>query len=239
MSFHEVRIAPEVSVGARRSIRRSTQVAERASGDEDRNAQWENSLRAYDIGFAVREVATVEADVVAFFEARRGRAYGFRFSDPHDCRSAAYGEAIAATDQIIGAGDGLTVLFQLVKTYASGNQSYRRPIRKPVRGTVSVAVDGVPVDALFVDHSAGLVLFAEAPTEGAAITAGFEFDVPVRFDQDSLDSVLESDVISAVPSLPLVELRKSVPASDDEAALANFGEADPWLPITQALAGSV
>ena len=109
----------------------------------------------------------------------------------------------------IGTGDGITTAFQLVKRYASGSQTWVRAITKPVAGTVRIALDGAEqLGGWSVDTTTGVVTFATAPAEGVAITAGFEFDVPVRFDADALDVTLDLERLGSITSIPLLELRR-------------------------------
>jgi len=114
----------------------------------------------------------------------------------------------AATDQAIGIGDGATVAFQLARTYDSGTSDWTRTIAKPVSGSVLIALDGTPQASGFsVDDTTGIVTFDTAPAVGIAITAGFEFDVPVRFDTDRLDIDLDAFAAGSAPHVPLVEVR--------------------------------
>ena len=120
-------------------------------------------------------------------------------------------QAPAPADQRIGTGDGATSAFQLVKTYGAAHAPYERLIAKPVAGSVRVAVSGVEqaaATAFACDVATGLVTFAagHVPAAGAAITAGFEFDVPVRFDTDELDIDLSAFEAGAIPQMPLVEI---------------------------------
>ncbi|MSU92040.1 TIGR02217 family protein, partial [Rhodobacteraceae bacterium 2CG4] len=109
----------------------------------------------------------------------------------------------------IGTGDGTTTAFQLTKLYASGAQSWTRVITKPVTGTVRIALGGVEQPSGWtVDTTTGVVTFAAAPGAGVAITAGFEFDVPVRFDTDALDVTLDLERLGSITSIPLLELRR-------------------------------
>ena len=208
MAFHEVRFPDNISRGARGGPSRRTQVVELASGDEERNASWADSRRRYDVSYGVRRADDL-ASVVAFFEARNGRLHGFRFKDWSDYKSSAPSAAPAALDQLIGTGDGATTAFQLAKAYASAAQSWSRAITKPVAGSVLIAVNGVAQPSGWtVDHSTGIVSFAAAPASGAAIRAGFEFDVPVRFDSDTLDVTLDIERLGSITSLGLVEIRR-------------------------------
>jgi len=208
MAFHEVRFPDDISRGARGGPERRTQIVELASGDEERNASWANSRRRYDAAYGIRRADDLAA-VVAFFEARNGRLYAFRWKDWADYKSCLPSQMPAATDQTIGAGDGTTTDFQLVKSYTSGAQTWTRTISKPVAGTVRIAIDGVDqASGWSVDTTTGIVRFATAPASGAAITAGFEFDVPVRFDTDTLDVTLDIERLGSITSIPLIEVRR-------------------------------
>jgi len=208
MAFHEVRFPDNISRGARGGPERRTQIVELASGDEERNASWANSRRRYDAAYGVRRADDLAA-VVAFFEARNGRLYGFRWRDWGDYKSCLPSGTPAATDQNIGTGDGATTAFQLVKAYASGAQTWTRTVTKPVSGTVTVAIGGVvQASGWSVDIATGLVIFTAAPTNGVAITAGFEFDVPVRFDADRLDVTHDIERLGSITSIPLIEVRR-------------------------------
>ncbi len=208
MAFHEVRFPDDISRGARGGPERRTRIVELASGDEERNSPWADSRRRYDAAYGIRRADDLAA-VVAFFEARQGRLYGFRWKDWSDYKSCLPSALPSATDQIIGEGDGSTTQFQLVKVYASGAQSYSRRIVKPVAGTVLLALDGIAQGSGWsVDPATGVVSFAASPGNGVIVTAGFEFDVPVRFDTDRLDVTLDIERMGSIASIPLVEIRR-------------------------------
>jgi uncharacterized protein (TIGR02217 family) len=146
------------------------------------------------------------SSVIAFFEARRGRLYGFRFADFTDRKSCTPAATPAPGDQPIGTGNGAATVFQLIKTYSSGTASWSRAIVKPVTGSVRLAVGGVETTAFTLDAGTGLVTFAAAPAADTTITAGFLFDTPVRFDSDVLSVNLASFAAGEIPSIPLVEI---------------------------------
>ena len=208
MSFHEVRLPARLAFGSTGGVERRTEVVGLASGFERRSSPWADGRRRYLIGAGVRSLKDV-AELVAFFEARRGRLFGFRFSDFLDRISAAAGAEATPLDQEIGTGDGTATEFQLVKRYGDGDAAYSRVISKPVAGSVRVAVAGEELapGAFDVDEASGLVTLAAAPAAGAAVTAGFEFDVPVRFDSDRIDVTLEGFEAGRVTAVPLVEVR--------------------------------
>jgi len=197
MSFHEVSLPARLAFGSTGGVERRTEVVTLASGFERRSTPWAEGRRRWLIGANLRSLADM-AELVAFFEARAGRLHGFRFRDFMDFRSCVPGAEPAATDQAIGTGDGETAAFQLSKG--------GRMIRKPVEGSVVVAVDGVAV-AAEADASTGVVTLAAAPAVGAAVTAGFLFDVPVRFDADRIDVTLESFDAGRMAAVPLIEIR--------------------------------
>lgn len=208
MAFHEIRFPDGISRGAKGGPERRTRIVELASGDEERNASWANSRRRYDVSYGVRRADDLAA-VVAFFEARNGRLYAFRFKDWSDYKSCLPSATPAPTDQIIGTGNGSTTTFALTKTYASGAQSWARAIIKPVAGTVTVSLNGVTQGSGWsVNTTTGIVTFAVAPANGAVIRAGFEFDVPVRFDTDELPVTLDIERTGSIPSIPLIEVRR-------------------------------
>ncbi len=207
MAFHEIRFPDAISRGARGGPERRTQIVELASGAEERNASWVNSRRRYDVAYGIRRADDL-ATVVAFFEARNGRLHGFRFKDWADFKSCLPSENPGPTNQPIGTGNGSATLFQLTKRYTSGAQSWTRTISKPVAGTVTIALNGTPqASGWSASTTTGLITFTTAPATGIAITAGFEFDVPVRFDTDALDVTLDIERLGSITSIPLVEIR--------------------------------
>ena len=210
-AFHEVLFPLDIALKSAGGPQRRTDVVVLGSGAEERNARWAHSRRRYDAGYGVKTFEAL-SQVVAFFEERRGRLYGFRWRDRLDNSSAAPDGAVSATDQAIGTGDGAANTFQLVKTYGAAYAPYQRPIAKPVSGSVRVAVAGTEAAEgtdFSVDLTTGLVTFlaGHVPATGAAVTAGFLFDVPVRFDTDYLEVDLSAFAAGAIPKIPLVEIK--------------------------------
>ncbi|MFE3835585.1 phage distal tail protein, Rcc01695 family [Pseudogemmobacter sonorensis] len=209
MAFHEVRFPAGLSFGSVGGPERRTEIVALQNGHEERNTPWAHSRRRYDAGVGLRSLDDLEA-LVAFFEARRGQLHGFRWKDWSDFKSAPATRAVSALDQVIGLGDGRQAVWPLVKTYRSGPGSYLRPIAKPVPGTVLVAVADDPlvegVD-FTVDPATGEVLFDHPPAPLTQITAGFEFDVPVRFDTDRIQVSVASFQAGEAPDVPVVEIR--------------------------------
>ncbi len=196
-----------LGVGAHASVTPEffTQIVTTASGHEQRNAQWASARLRFDAGLGVRSDGDL-GTLLGFFRARRGSAAGFRFRDPLDHSSAGMAGVPGALDQTLGAGDGLRTTFALVKAYDPGSPARR--ITRPVVGSVMVAVGGVPVVSGWSVGPMGLVQFDTAPASGARVSAGYQFDVPVRFESDALDISLAAFRQGAVPSAPLIETKE-------------------------------
>lgn len=209
MAFHEVRFPANLSFGSTGGPERRTQIVTLANGYEERNTPWAHSRRRYDAGLGLRSLDDVAA-LIAFFEARRGQMFGFRWKDWADYRSCAPSKAVSSEDQVIGTGDGVQTVFALSKTYDPNGVPYVRPVTKPVLGTVLVAVAGddkVEGVEFGVDWLTGLVSFAVPPDIGVPVTAGFEFDVPARFDTDVIQVSVASFKAGDVPQVPVIEVR--------------------------------
>lgn len=211
MAFHDVRFPTAISLGSVGGPERRTEIVALGSGAEERNQRWADSRRRWNAGYGIKTVDDLYA-VIAFFEERRGQLHGFRWRDPADYKSGLPSGTPGATDQAIGTGDGAEDAFQLVKAYGGVFAPWSRTIAKPVRGTVKVAVAGtVKTEGTHytVDYATGIVTFTggNIPSLGQAVTAGYEFDVPARFDTDRLELNLEGIRHGSIPSIPIVEIR--------------------------------
>lgn len=209
MAFHEIRFPANMSFGSVGGPERRTEVVTLASGFEERNTPWAHSRRRFEAGAGLRTLDDVEV-LIAFFEARCGKMHGFRWKDWSDYKSCPPSQKPSHIDQVIGVGDGATVVFALSKTYRSGLQAYTRRISKPVAGTVLVSIARDPKiegQEFEVDLARGEIVFSIPPDIGATIYAGFEFDVPVRFDTDMIMTSVASFQAGEVPDVPVVEVR--------------------------------
>ncbi|MEX0969564.1 MAG: DUF2460 domain-containing protein [Paracoccaceae bacterium] len=209
MNFHDIRFPASLSFGALGGPERRTEIVALANGFEERNSPWAQSRRRYDAGLGMRSLDDL-AEAVAFFEARQGQLYGFRWKDWTDYKSCAPSEQPGPQDQLIATGDEVQTVFELVKRYTSGGHSHKRRITKPILPSVSIALDGdelIEGEGFSVDYTTGLVHFTDAPPLGAPITAGFEFDVPVRFDTDRIAVSYAGFEAGEIPAIPVVEVR--------------------------------
>jgi uncharacterized protein (TIGR02217 family) len=206
MAFFEVQFPVHISYGSSMGPERKTQVFTAINGFEHRNQQWENSIRTYNAGTGVTTEDEL-AQVVDFFEEVRGMANGFRWKDWGDYKSCIPSLDPSPTDQAIGIGDEVTTEFQLSKIYGGVFNPYTRAITKPVTGTVSVALDSVEqLSGWSVDNTTGIVTFDTAPANGVIVTAGYEFDVPCRFNTDNIEYTL-TDFFHGTLNFPVREIR--------------------------------
>jgi uncharacterized protein (TIGR02217 family) len=197
MGFVEIQFPTDISYGSSGGPEYATDVVASSSGYEQRNVNWAEARARYNVAHGVKTKAQLDT-LIAFFRARKGRAYGFRFKDWTDYQANA----------TLGVGDGIKTQYQLIKTYNSGAVTETRTITKPVSGSVQVYKNAVlQTTGVTVDTARGTVTFAVAPPAGQVITAGFQFDVPVRFDTDRLSASLDAYGIHSWQDIPLVEVR--------------------------------
>lgn len=197
-SFHEVQFPPKIAYGASGGPEFSTSIATTFGGFEQRNINWQKSRGRWDVSTGLKNQADMDA-LQAFFRARFGKAYGFRFKDWAD---------YIAVGQNIGTGNGVITTFQLTKIYSSGGYTYLREIKKPVNGTVKIYLNSILQSSGYtLDFTTGIVTFTVAPSAGVVVSADCEFDVPVRFDTDAIAVRADGPGIFVWDSIPVTELR--------------------------------
>lgn len=199
MSFDEVRLPSKIEFGAVGGPRFRTEVVILGSGHEQRNAEWSASRARWDVAPGIQSALDLQT-IIAFWYARQGRLRGFRFKDHTDFT--------AVGQTLIAAVAGGETSVQLVRDYTSGGRTHQRIITKPVSGSVQVYLDGQAI-ASTVDTTTGIVSFS--PLAGGSpapiLSAGFDFDVPVRFDTDNLAIRQVTHARDAIAGLPIVEIR--------------------------------
>lgn len=209
MAFHDIRFPANLSFGSVGGPERRTEIVAMTNGHEERRTPWAHSRRRYDAGMGLRSMDDV-ARLIAFFEARAGQLHGFRWKDWADFKSSQPSADISYLDQVIGRGDGVQKQFALRKAYQSGPAQYWRPIEKPVVGSVRAGLGDVELFQTLdfaVDDATGVITFDVAPQDGAIVSAGFEFDVPVRFDTDRIAVSVASFQAGDMPQVPIIEVR--------------------------------
>lgn len=210
MAHLDLEFPRDIAEGCQAVIERRDEVVTLASGHEETNQRWSRSRRSWDAGLALRSGDDL-AEVVAFFEQVRGRANSFRFRDWLDWRSAPAGVPVAPTDQPAGTGDGAETVFQIQKQYGLVNP-YLRPIALPHPVSLRVALDGEEVlTGWSLSAVGGKLVFSSPPPAGAVVTAGFTYDVPVRFGESSLSVSWayfnSTRGAGSAPAIPLLEVR--------------------------------
>lgn len=170
--FHDVRLPEIFEQGAQGGPTYSTSVSKTLGGREKRIANWSQPQHRWNVASPVRDEAAFHT-LLAFFHARMGRGYGFRFKDWADY------EAVAQPLVAVTGG------YQLAKTYTSGAFTLVRKITRPVTGTVTFTGGGT------LNYSTGLI----TGSSGGAWTG--EFDIPVRFESDEFNLTLDQVDIGA------------------------------------------
>ncbi|MDD9910846.1 MAG: DUF2460 domain-containing protein [Ahrensia sp.] len=208
--FHDTRFPTDIAIGSSGGPQRNTEIVTLGSGKEHRNQRWAHSRRRYEAGYGVKTLQALH-EVVAFYEARRGPLHAFRYRDPLDWKSGAPKDEPQPVDQYLGLGTGSREDFALIKSYGSGGDAYARSIALPDLDTLSVAVDGVVAvqgAAYDFDLETSAIHFqpGHIPPQGAVVTAGYAFDVPVRFASDELTVSLSAFNAGDIPSIPLIEV---------------------------------
>lgn len=199
MAFAEVRFPVDISYGSTGGPEYSTDIVMMQSGHEQRNVNWQHARARYNVAHGVKTQGQLEA-LLAFFRARKGRAYGFRFKDWTDFK---------AVGQVLGTGDGTKVSFPLVKRYQNGGVTETRTITKPVAASVEIYLNGVLQPAGWsVDYTTGQLTFTVPPAAGVTLSSDFEFDVPVRFDTDRLSASLDAYGVHSWNDIALIEIRQ-------------------------------
>ena len=204
----DVRLPEKWSKGSTGGFGFSTEVVKTDDGGVETNENWAVPLRRYEIAHNVKTPDDIGL-LRAFHGARRGASRPFLFKDWIDYTSKPDGVSGAGmTDQPLGIGDGSTVAFQLVKRYADSVSPLDVPTLWPVSGSVLIAKDGIAAPTGWtVNRGTGIITFSAAPSLGVVLTAGFQFDVPVRFEDDLLRISWDTINSRSAGSVPLEEYR--------------------------------
>ena len=195
-AFHEVQFPTRIAYGASGGAEFNTSIVTTVAGFEQRNINWHKARGKWDISTGIKNKADIDM-VIAFFRARFGKAYGFRFKDWSDYKGSS---------QIVS--DGIHQNYQLTKTYHSGEHSYKRIIKKLVKDSVKIYFDDVlQQEGFAVDHTKGIIAFREPVEKNRVIKVDYEFDVPVRFDTDQINISLDGPNQYRWDAIPIIEIR--------------------------------
>lgn len=208
MAFVETQFPPQVQYASSGGPMWRTEIVELNGGQEQRNLIWSDARHRYQI--SEFQTDTDIDTIIKFFHAMQGQYHGFRLKDWADYRTGSnYSTPTSEDELLVGDADGVNKVFQLVKNYTAGSNTYIRYLTKPVSGTVLISVDTVTkteTTDYTVDYTTGIVTFVTAPAAAAVVKGGCEFDVPVRFDTDALD-LHHASYQAVTASIPIVEIR--------------------------------
>ena len=195
--FHEVRFPIDISYGATGGPGFSTGVVTSMSGGEQRAQHWAQSRIKYDVSHGVKTKEQLDK-LIAFFRARKGKAYGFRFKDWADF-TALQQVCVQQTNPL---------KYQLAKTYTDdAGYADVRFIKKPVIGSVKIYVNNALVTEGFnIDYTTGIIEFTSEQKD-AVVTSDFEFDVPMRFDSDDMPISLENYEVYSWGNINVIEIK--------------------------------
>ncbi len=198
MSFHDVTFPSDIAYGSQGGPSYYTDIITTESGFEKRNISWATARGRYNVAHGIKTQTQLDT-LIAFFRARKGRAYAFRFKDWAD---------YTMSEMEIGVGDGSNQDFPIIKTYSSGSANEQRRITRPIAPSLIVKRGNTIVTSGFTLQDKGIIHFSTAPANGVSIKVTCEFDVPVRFDSDQLSASLDNYGIHSWQDIPLIEVRE-------------------------------
>lgn len=202
--FDDILFPLEIGRDAMAAAEFSTNIVTTLSGHEHRNSGWSDARLSFDAGPGIRSERELSI-LIDFFRARRGAAIGFRFTDPFDFSSKQMVAEPTMLDQILGVGDGIRRAFPLLKKY--GEEAQCRRITRPRTESVSVALDAERASEWSLAEK-GMIEFASPPAVGTIVSAGFLFDVPVRFAEDRIEVSRATFGAGDMPHIPLLEIKE-------------------------------
>lgn len=194
---------PGLKWSSKRSPIFRTLVQEAVSGRETRVRLWAYPRWRWELSYEFLRSDAVHAEwqeLLGFWLQRGGAYDSFLFRDPEDC---------SASGEVIGTGDGFTTQFRMARTlggyteptpdlanfptiYVGGEaQAYNVLVDGDgnyiVDGEGNFITDGYEPEYAWTLNTVGVLTFAAAPPQGAAVTADFEYYWRVRFGDDEAD----------------------------------------------------
>lgn len=199
MTFKNTLFPLDVSLGAMGGPQFSTDVVVLNSGDESRNQNWANARLLFDVTHAMSD-ATKRKHLISHFRIMKGRLHSFPYRDFTDWQvdtTEGHLTAIAAP-----------FTFQLYKRYSTDDGStYDRLILLPF--DVVIRQSGTPL-TLGVDYSlddtGGTITVMGSPLPAPDSWSG-SFNIPARFDSDSMKFSAETSNVFRTDSVTLIEVR--------------------------------
>jgi uncharacterized protein (TIGR02217 family) len=198
-SFHDVLFPPEISYGSSGGPGFHTTINTLDNGFEQRSINWKDAKAKYDVSHGIKSREQME-ELLDFFYARNGRAYGFLFKDWADYQIDR--QLVAYTT---GSANQTVQLFKRYDRFSTF--AYDRTIHKIVPGSLKVWINGLPAGSITAYNDTGKFKINSAPVADKMIEVECQFYVPVRFDTDEMNIVHDSWETMSWPSIPLVELK--------------------------------
>jgi uncharacterized protein (TIGR02217 family) len=196
MTILDIKFPENLSMKARGGAEYQTAIIPLAGGGEQRSPNWGKPRHKFVIKFNEEDASYIE-QLISFFHLVKGRLNGFKFRDWNDC---------VLKNEIIGTGNGMKTEFQIAKNYVLGSSTTTRNITKPANG-ITVYIDSVLISSgVSVNYDNGKITFTTPPANGKVITVSGEFDVPVRFENDWLDVVLDMPHIKGSNEVKIIEV---------------------------------
>lgn len=204
MTISAYRLPDNIESGSGFGPSWSNVIQESIAGTEQRFGRWAKCRGVGDLSLGLQRSDDPVGDfraIYAMFMAHRGSIYPWRFRCHYDC---------TAEDEVFGSGDGSETQFQLTMTYdpseillgIPGTLFYIRDITLVV-GVPTIEIEGTPTTSFSVSSS-GVVTFNSPPT--GELTWSGTFDIPVRFDTDSLPIIMQAGDIAGIRSIPIKEV---------------------------------
>ena len=220
MGYHDIQLPTKFSVGSLFGPGFNTSIIELDNLAEQRIQRGPASgRRQYALERGIDGLDSL-LELLEFYIARQGALNSFRLKDwldyattPTRTTHRAGDAAVSNTDEDLVLVSGTT--YQLVTRYVSGSQTIVRSIKKPVVGTVVVRDDTGSLTPT-INYQTGQITLSSAPT--GQVTGGCEFDVPVRFSEETdrnLAIAISAVEAGNLPSITCIEDVDPVVVSQD------------------------
>jgi uncharacterized protein (TIGR02217 family) len=196
MTFHNVKLPDWFSLFATGKLVYNTEVVTNFMGYELRNTINNFSIQKYIIKNCLLSSEQFQ-EFSAFFRGRYGRKFSFRMRDFTDYQTL-------RAEKLLPIGNGNS--YQLIKTYDDVLNPTRRIITKPIISTIKVASNDASIDEFTVDSLTGIITMDQSIENQDSLKAKFEFDVEVRFDNDSYEYSYRSDGAIMLSDIELIEV---------------------------------
>lgn len=168
--FDDILLPEKFSFGSAGGSGFATAHAESRAGYAQSNIERDIRLGQWQLNYANMRTADMQ-ELIAFFNARYGDAYTFRFKDHVEYQ---------ATNVLLGVGDGANKDFQCKVIYADTVRDFDRPIQKPLVSSIVARIDGTP-DTVASVSDLGVITLTSTPAGGEEVRADFDYHNVVRF----------------------------------------------------------